>query len=283
MRGRRTRPGSGWAVVTGASSGIGAALAAELASRGYRLLLVARRKDRLEALADDLRRRHRVEVAVRDCDLSDRAERAELCRELSVLDIGVLANNAGFTTCGPLAGGNLPREAQEVEVNVVAMHDIILAALPGMLDRRSGRIVMTGSTAGMQPVPTAATYAATKAFINTFAEGLHAELRGTGVSCTLLAPGPVRSELMTVGGAQELEERRWFGWQTPEMVADAGLRGVFRGRRIVVPGPTAKFQGLLGRYLPHGVTFLMLRTSVLPRMRRPLEAEMAKRLSAKRR
>jgi short-subunit dehydrogenase len=270
--GRRSRSGRrGWAVVTGASSGIGAALATELAARGHRLLLVARRKDRLEALADDLRRRHRVEVAVHECDLSDRAERAALCRELSVLEIDVLANNAGFTTCGPLAEGNALREAQEVEVNVVAVHDITLATLPGMLARRSGRILITGSTAGMQPVPTAATYAATKSFVNTFAQSLHGELRGTGVSCTLLAPGPVRSEFMAVGGAEELEERRWFGWQTPETVARAGLRGARWGRRIAVPGAMAKIQGLTGRHLPHDLTFLVLRSIVLPRMREPRE------------
>lgn len=270
MIGRRFRPGRrGWAVVTGASSGIGAALAAELAARGHRLLLVARRKDRLEKLAEELRQRHRVEVTVRECDLSDRAERAGLCRDLSVLDIGVLANNAGFTTCGPLAESDPLRESQEVEVNVVAVHDLTLAVLPGMLARRSGRILITGSTAGMQPVPTAATYAATKAFANTFAQSLHGELRGTGVSCTLLAPGPVRSEFMAVGGAEELEERRWFGWQSPATVARAGLRGARRGRRITVPGAMAKVQGLSGRHLPHDLTFFVLRTVVLPRMRRP--------------
>jgi hypothetical protein len=262
----------GWAVVTGASSGIGAALATELAARGHRLLLVARRKNRLETLAAELRRHHQVEVTVRECDLSDRAERAALCRELSVLEIGVLANNAGFTTCGPLAEGDALREAQEVEVNVVAVHDITLAALPGMLARRSGRILITGSTAGMQPVPTAATYAASKAFVNTFAQSLHGELRGTGVSCTLLAPGPVRSEFMAVGGAEELEARTWFGWQTPETVAKVGLRGARWGRRVAVPGTMAKIQGLTGRHLPHELTFLVLRTVVLPRMRRPREA-----------
>ncbi|WP_406431162.1 SDR family NAD(P)-dependent oxidoreductase [Streptomyces sp. NBC_00631] len=258
-----------WTVVTGASSGIGAALATELAGRGHRLRLVARRKDRLEDLAAELRRRHRVEVVVRECDLSDRAERADLCRELATLEIGMLANNAGFTTCGPLAGSDPRREAQEVEVNVVAVHDLTFAVLPGMLARRSGRILITGSTAGMQPVPTAATYAATKAFVNTFAESLHGELRGTGVSCTLLAPGPVRTEFMSVGGAEELEERTWFAWQTPEAVARAGLRAARWGRRIAVPGPMARLQGFTGRHLAHELTFLLLRTVVLPRLREP--------------
>jgi len=268
MTGRRARR-QGWAVVTGASSGIGAALAAELAARGHRLHLVARRTDRLVSLAREIRKRHQVEVEIRACDLSDRADRAALCSELSTMEIGILANNAGFTTCGPLAAGDALREAQEVEVNVVAVHELTLAVLPGMLARRSGRILITGSTAGMQPVPGAATYAATKAFANTFAESLHGELRGTGVSCTLLAPGPVRTEFMTVGGAEELEARRWFAWQTPDAVAEAGLRAAGRGWRVTVPGPMARLQGLSGRYLPHRLTFLLLRTVVLPRLRTP--------------
>jgi short-subunit dehydrogenase len=255
--------------VTGASSGIGAALARELAARGHPLRLVARRKDRLTRLAAQLRDHHRVEVEIHECDLADRADRAALVRELSGLDIGVLANNAGFTTCGPLADGDPLREAAEVEVNVVATHELTLAVLPGMLARGTGTILVTGSTAGLQPVPSAATYAATKAFVNTFAASLHGELRGTGVTCTLLAPGPVRTEFMTVGGAGELEARRWFAWQTPEAVAKAALYAAERGRRMTVPGTVARLQGLAGRHLPHPLTFLLLRTLVLPRLRSP--------------
>ncbi|WP_405824891.1 SDR family oxidoreductase [Streptomyces sp. NBC_01390] len=271
MTGRSSRAGlpGGWAVVTGASSGIGEALARELAARGHRLRLVARRKDRLARLAAELRALHRVEVEIHACDLADRAERESLCRELAALEIDVLGNNAGFTTCGPLSGADPLREAQEVEVNVVATHELTLAVLPGMLARGSGTVLITGSTAGWQPVPSAATYAATKAFVNTFAESLHGELRGTGVTCTLLAPGPVRTEFMTVGGAGELETRRWFAWQTPGTVARTALLAAERGRRISVPGRMARLQGLSGRYLPHPVTFLLLRTLILPRLRSP--------------
>lgn len=257
----------GWAVVTGASSGIGQEMAHQLAGRGHRLWLVARRKDRLDSLARDLRRRHKVQVEVRACDLADRGARGELARELADLEIGVLANNAGFTTCGYLAEGDPRREMDEVEVDVVAMHELTLAVLPGMLARRAGAILITGSTAGMQPVPGAATYAASKAFANTFAESLHAELRGTGVSCTLLAPGPVKTEFMTVGGAADMETKQWMGWRTPRAVAKAGLRGANRGRRMVVPGPLARAQGLAGRHVPHRLTFVIVRTMVLPRLR----------------
>jgi hypothetical protein len=263
----RLRRHPGWAVVTGASSGIGQELASLLAGRGHRLWLVARRRDRLEALAGELRRKHKVQIEVRVCDLADRAAREELCRELADLEVGVLANNAGFTTCGYLAEGDPAREAEEVEVDVVAMHALTLAVLPGMLERRNGTVLITGSTAGMQPVPGAATYAASKAFANTFAESLHAELRGTGVTCTLLAPGPVRTEFMSVGGAAELEAKQWMGWRSPRAVARAGLRGAGRRRRRVVPGPLARAQGLAGRHAPRRLTFLVTRSVVLPRLR----------------
>ncbi|WP_051950829.1 SDR family NAD(P)-dependent oxidoreductase [Actinacidiphila yeochonensis] len=265
----------GWAVVTGASSGIGREMAGRLAARGHRLLLVARRKDRLDELAGQLRGAYRARVEVRACDLADRADRAELVEELAALEIGVLANNAGFTTCGYLADGDPRAEAAEVEVDVVAMHELTLAVLPGMLARRCGSILITGSTAGMQPVPGAATYAASKAFVNTFAESLHAELRGTGVSCTLLAPGPVRTEFMAVGGAAELEAKQWMAWKTPRTVARAGLRAARRGRRIAVPGVVAKAQALAGRHVPHRVTFVVVRRLVLPRLRRPAAAAAA--------
>jgi short-subunit dehydrogenase len=262
----------GWAVVTGASSGIGREMAGRLAARGHRLLLVARRKDRLDELARSLRTAHRARVEVRACDLADRAARAELVRELAGLEVSVLANNAGFTTCGYLADGDPLAEAAEVEVDVVAMHELTLAVLPGMLARRSGSVLITGSTAGMQPVPGAATYAASKAFVNTFAESLHAELRGTGVSCTLLAPGPVRTEFMAVGGAAELEAKQWMAWKTPRTVARSGLRAARRGRRIAVPGLVAKAQGLAGRHVPHRLTFVVVRRLVLPRLGHPAGA-----------
>ncbi|MDI2127663.1 SDR family NAD(P)-dependent oxidoreductase [Yinghuangia seranimata] len=260
--------GTAWAVVTGASSGIGEELARGLAARGHALLLVARRAARLEKLADELRAAHGGKVEVRVCDLGDRVGRADLRAELAELEVGVLCANAGFTTCGPLSEADASREREEVEVNAVALHDLVLTVLPGMLARRRGAIVVTGSTAGEQPVPTAATYSATKAFANTFAAALAQELRGTGVTCTLLAPGPVHTEFTAVGGIEGLEAHRWFAWKSAPFVAEAALRGAERGRRVVVPGVMAKGQALAGRQLPRGAVFLLLRTVVLPRLRR---------------
>ena len=255
------------AVVTGASSGIGEALAHRLAARGYRLILVARRRERLERLAVELGTRHRVDVACRPCDLSDRAARGALIAELRELEVELLCNNAGFSTCGPIAGNDPAHEAQEIEVNAVALHELTLALLPGMLARRRGAILMTGSNAGEQPVPTAVTYAATKAFVNTFAEGLHEELRGTGVRCTVLAPGPVRTEFADVAGVSHWHRNRLIAFMTPERVAEDAIRGLEQGRRMVTPGVTAKLQALAGRHIPRRVLFPIMRTAVLPMLR----------------
>jgi len=263
-----TSAAPGLAVVTGASSGIGRALARGLAARGHPLLLVARRWQRLEALAVELRARHRVDVEVWPCDLADGEQVARLGEELRSRHVAVFCNNAGFTTCGAVSEADPAREAEAVAVNVTAVHGLALAALPGMLQRGRGAILVTGSAAGEQPVPSAATYAATKAFVNAFAQALSVELRGTNVTCTLLAPGPVRTEFFAVGGVGRMEAlTRWFSWQAPERVAEDALRAMERGRRIVIPGPAAKLQAFAGRHTPRALLFPLLRAVFLPIVR----------------
>ncbi|MFF2085800.1 SDR family NAD(P)-dependent oxidoreductase [Nocardia sp. NPDC058176] len=248
------------AVVTGASSGIGAALAEGLARRGHSLILVARRKDRLDALAERLRRAHGIEVEVRAVDLADREARATLCEELSTRTLTVLCNNAGYATYGDLADADAERERRQVELNCVAVHDLTLAVLPGMLSRASGAILITGSTAGNQPGPRNTTYAATKAFANTLAESLHGELTGTGVVCTLLAPGPVRTEYGEAAGVSNLDELVPAPlWVSAEDAAEAALNGLAAGRRRVVPGAFAKVQTVGGQYTPRGLVGPIMR------------------------
>ena len=258
----------GCAVVTGASSGIGHALTKGLAARGHPLVLVARRWERLEEIATAMRAEFGVEVEVRPCDLSDAAQLTELAAELRERRVAVLCDNAGFTTCGPVSEANPLRELDAVAVNVTAAHALVLAVLPGMLERDEGAILVTGSAAGVQPVPSAATYAATKAFVNTFAEALSVELRETNVTCTLLAPGPVRTEFFDVGGVARMESiTGFFAWQSPERVAEDALVAMERGRRVVIPGPVAKLQALAGRLVPRMLLFPLLRTVFLPIVR----------------
>jgi short-subunit dehydrogenase len=247
------------AVVTGASSGIGAELADLLAARGHALLLVARRQDRLTELAERLTTRHGVVVETRACDLADRAARRDLAAELAERPVAVLCNNAGFATFGQLAELDGEREREEIELNVVAVHDLTLAVLPGMVRRGAGAILITGSTAGVQPIPGQTTYAASKAFANSFAESLHGELRGTGVTCTLLAPGPVRTEFTKVAGVESTETTvPGFVWESARRVAEAAIAGLERGRRRVVPGVPAQAM-TLSQYVPHGVLLPAIR------------------------
>ncbi|MFE6922172.1 SDR family NAD(P)-dependent oxidoreductase [Nocardia sp. NPDC057663] len=248
------------AVITGASSGIGAALAEGLAQRGYSLILVARREDRLHELAGRLAARYGIESEVRAVDLADRGGRGALCDELAGRDIAVLCNNAGFATYGELATADPVRERRQVEVNTVAVHDLTLAVLPGMVERGAGAILITGSTAGNQPGPNNATYAASKAFANTLAESLHGELAGTGVQCTLLAPGPVRTEYAEAAEIPDLD-RIVPGplWVSAEQAAAQAIAGMDAGRRRVVPGLFAKVQTVGGQYTPRALVGPVLR------------------------
>jgi hypothetical protein len=160
------------------------------------------------------------------------------------------------------------RQGQTVAVNVTAVHQLTLAVLPGMVGRDEGSILVTGSAAGEQPVPSAATYAATKAFVNSFAQALSVELHGTKVTCTLLSPGPVRTEFFDIGGVGRMESiTQCFSWQSPARVAADGLAAMERGSRIVIPGPVAKVQAFGGRHIPRAVLFPLLRLIFLPIVR----------------
>ncbi len=246
------QPSSGGvAVVTGASSGIGEALAEVLAERGYPLLLVARRRDLLDALAKRLADEHGAQVEVMTSDLAEPMDREALCTELAGRHVSILCNNAGQTSWGDLRDLDPERERQQVELNVVSLHALTLAVLPGMLERGEGVIEFTGSIAGVQPMPGSATYSATKAFVNSFGESLHQELKGTGVSCTVVAPGPVRTGILDAADIGGIEgDGGDFVWLTARRVAEETFAAMERGDRILVPGIFAKLNALSGRYLP---------------------------------
>ena len=250
------------ALVTGASSGIGAETARELARRGHHVTLVARREERLVELAAEITREHDVETAVDACDLGDPDARGRLVAKLQRRKrrVVVLVNNAGFATYGRLWEVPAEREREEVRLNVEALHDLTLAFLPEMVERGYGAILNVGSTAGFQPLPGNATYAAGKAFVNSFSEALHTELAGTGVSCTVLCPGPVATEFAEVSGVGHLESGApGFVFAGASEVARAAIDGVEKSRRVVMPRPTDVVQGALGRYTPRSVLLPVVR------------------------
>lgn len=242
------------AVVTGASQNIGEALATELAARGYNLIVTARREEVLNALAARLTDQYRVTVEVRPVDLSDTGERAKLCDELAARPISILCANAGTATFGPVSALDPAAERAQVQLNAVAVHDLTLTVLVGMLERRAGGILISGSAAGNSPIPYNATYAATKAFVNTFSESLRGELRGTGVHVTLLAPGPVRTELPDPDDASLVEKLvPDFLWIDTEYTARVSLDALARNKMRVVPGLTSKAMSVASQYAPRAI------------------------------
>jgi short-subunit dehydrogenase len=225
---------SGIAVVTGASTGIGRALAALLAQRGHNLMLVAPPGESLADYARSLGADHAATVQARELDLTDRARRDELLAELRGLEVSVLCNNAGVGRFGRYTELD---NAAEIELNVVTVSAINEAVLPGMIERRRGAVLLTGSTAGNAPTPLAATYSASKAFVNALGEALHLELRDYGVTCTVLVPGPVRSAFGDRAGAQDAAAALpGWSWISAEDAARAGLDGLDRGTARVAPG-----------------------------------------------
>jgi short-subunit dehydrogenase len=244
-------------VVTGASSGIGAEIARGLSRRGYQPILVARRADRLRDLADQLNREHSVRAEVLPLDLADATARARLIDTIADRSPAALVNSAGFGTSGLFQNLPLPRETEQVTLNALALMELTHAALPAMITRGSGAVLNVGSIAGFQPVPDGAVYSATKAFVETFSEAVHEGLHGTGVSCTVLCPGPVPTEWWDVADAPQ----SGIGALTMSArdVAEAGIAAMITGKRIVVPGLGAKLMGLGGRFTPRGVLLAALR------------------------
>lgn len=243
------------AVVTGASSGIGEALAVELAKRGYSLILVARRGGLLAALAETLTERYGVTVEVREVDLADPERRDTLCAELEKRNIAILCNNAGIATFGPVADLDHSYERAQVQLNAVAVHDLTLAVLPGMLERGAGGILISGSAAGNMPIPHNATYAATKAFANTFSESLRGEVSAAGVHVTLLAPGPVRTETPDPANASIVDKMvPDFLWVDSASAAKVSLDALASNRMRVIPGVLSKGMSLAGQFLPRKLT-----------------------------
>jgi uncharacterized protein len=229
------------ALVTGASSGIGRELARGLAGRGHGVTLVARREERLEALAEELRARHGVRVEVLADDLSDAGACDRILSHLDDLglEVDVLANNAGFGIYSAFAASDPHRELEQIDVLVRAVVHFNAHVLPRMVERGRGAIINVSSTAGFQPLPGNGTYAACKAFVLWHSEALSSEVKGTGVTVTAVCPGPVRTEFQETSEPLFSERLPGFVWTTAERVARDALRAVEEGRRTVIPGGLA--------------------------------------------
>lgn len=239
------------ALITGASSGIGEGFARHLARDGYDLVLVARRRDRLEQIASGVTAAHGIEVAIIDVDLSKEEGVSQVERRLRDGGIDLLVNNAGFGTVGEFAALPLDRELEELNVNVRALMRLAHAGLNAMSD--GAAIINIASTAAFQPIPYNATYAATKAFVLHFSEGLHEEAKTRGVTVTCVCPGPVKTEFQQVAGIDQSFVPQ-FGWESVDSVVRAALGAARSGRAVVVPGAINMVTAASARLTPHFIT-----------------------------
>jgi hypothetical protein len=249
------------ALVTGASGGIGAEIARDLARRGHGVVLVARRKDRLEALADDLREEFGVRAETVSADLAKPASRSRLQGRITELglDVSILVNNAGFATGGPFSESDAARELEQVRVLVEAVVALTSIFLPPMVKRRSGAILNVASTAAMQPLPYAAGYSAAKAYVLAFSEAIHQEVAGEGVTVTALCPGPVDTDFWQIADWQVAGKRTSESALPSQAMisakdaARAGVDGLAGGKRVVIPGIPMRAAMLATRYIPHAL------------------------------
>lgn len=246
------------ALVTGASSGLGESFARHLARRGHELVLVARRVDRLERLATELRGLSGAGVEVIGADLQTAPGRDRVAERLSRGGPWLLVNNAGFGTRGRFVDQAGQREGGEVTLNCLAVHELLRAALAACVAARGGGVINLASTAAFQPIPHMATYAATKAFVLHLTEAVATELRGSGVRVMALCPGPTRTEFGDVAGMQEDFERLGPLYMSPDRVVETGLRAFDRGEVICVPGLLNMTSALSMRMVPRYLVQWML-------------------------
>lgn len=247
------------AIVTGASSGIGAEIARDLVGRGHQVILVARTESKLTALASELGAGAHVLAA----DLSDRAARAALPERVAALGLtpNILINNAGLSTLGPVHRSDPEAEMQMIEVDVVAVADLCSRFLPAMVAQGSGAVLNVASTASFQPLPGQAGYGAGKAFVLSYTQSLSGELKGTGVSVTVLCPGPVDTGFgETAGFTKEQADDALpaFMWIPAPVVAKAAIDGLDRGTLVVIPGIGNKAGAVFAKITPKRILIPIL-------------------------
>lgn len=247
------------AIVTGASSGIGAEIARDLVRRGHQVILVARTESKLAALAAELGEGAHVLAA----DLSDRAARAALPDRVAALGLTphILVNNAGLSTLGPVHRSDPEAEMQMVEVDVVAVVDLCSRFLPGMVERGAGAVLNVASTAAFQPLPGQAGYGAGKVFVLSYTQSLSGELKGTGVSVSVLCPGPVDTGFGAAAGftkEQADEALPAFMWIPADVVARTAVDGLAKGKLVIIPGVGNKAGAAFAKITPKRILIPIL-------------------------
>jgi len=237
------------ALITGASAGLGVEFARQLSKRGHALVLVARRKERLEKLAKELGNARAVAI-----DLSKTSAAQKLIADLEANgeQVDLLVNNAGFGLIGRFAELDAKRSRQMIDLNVGVLTDLCRAVAPGMIERKSSGIINVASTAAFQPGPKMAVYFATKAFVLSLTEALHEELKPHGVKVSCLCPGPTRTEFGEVAGfgGNGMFDHVAMG---PVEVVEAGLKGLDKNHAVVVPGWMNKVTAASNRFAPRSV------------------------------
>ena len=239
------------ALITGASGGIGLEFARKFAENNFNLILVARSQDKLEALAEELRNKHSVEVQVLPKDLTDPTAPQAIYDQLKSegSEIDVLVNNAGYATYGKFHELDMAREMNMIQLNVMALAHLTRLFLPDMIARKNGKIMNVASTAAFMPGPLMATYYATKAFVLHFSEAIANELQGTGVSVTALCPGPTESGFQQRANMEDSKLVQG-GLMSSRTVVDAGYDAMMRGDAVLVPGLKNQIQIFTPRLLP---------------------------------
>ncbi len=237
------------ALITGASAGLGVEFARQLSKRGHRLVLAARRKERLEQLAKELGNARAVAI-----DLSKGNAAAKLMADLEAAgeQVEILVNNAGFGLIGRFAELDAGRLRQMIDLNVGALTDLCRGVAPGMIRRKSGAILNVASLAAFQPGPKMAVYFATKAYVLSFTEALHEELKPHGIHVSCLCPGPTRTEFGDVAGFGGNKMFDRLAMQAPDVVA-AGLAGLDKNHAVVIPGWVNKVTAASTRFAPRSV------------------------------
>jgi uncharacterized protein len=255
---------SKWALVTGASAGIGEAFALQLAAVGVNLVLTARRRDRLEAIAARLIADYKIQVRiiVADLEQSDAPEKIFADTQAANLTIDVLVNNAGFGYYGEFGKGGSARQSAMVQVNCTAVVILTNLFLPGMMKRRRGDILLVASTASFQPVAYLATYAATKVFDRFLAEAIAEEVKKYGIHVCALCPGHTESEFDEVAGVRFEQKRRF---QTADIVARRGLEGLVQGKQWVIPHLAGKLRVFAQRFIPRRMVTARLERAFRPK------------------